>query len=165
MHYSLKILTKKQRKMVFHNIKSKYPSLMKNQECKEGKNRMVQGQQGEQCYLIRIINTFQNWTQGKKARIWAPIKDEVQQYLVYKTLCLWSLLPVWLAMHKHWNSHHHDYQQLMKVQRLRGHPDSIVTATTHVEKIVRRFRAIVLHHQETRMQGLYQNVMHIQYTL
>jgi hypothetical protein len=58
---------KKQRKMVYHSIKSKYPSLRKNQECKEGENRMVQGQQeGEQCYLIRIISTLQNWTQGKR---------------------------------------------------------------------------------------------------
>jgi hypothetical protein len=40
--------------------------MRKNQECKKGENRMVQGEQeGKQCYLIRIISTFQNWTWGK----------------------------------------------------------------------------------------------------
>jgi hypothetical protein len=34
----------------------------------------------------------------------------------------------------------------------RGHPDSIVIASTHVEKIVRRFGTIILHHQKTKAQ-------------
>ena len=77
-----KILMKKQRKMVFHRIKSKYPSLRKNQE---GENRMVQGQQGEQCYLSRIISIFQNWMWGKRQGIESGYKMKVSN--------TWSISP------------------------------------------------------------------------
>jgi isopenicillin N synthase-like dioxygenase len=59
-------LQKKKKEDGLFSIKSKHPSLRKKQECKKSKNRIVQGKQEEQqCYLIRIISTFQNWTHGK----------------------------------------------------------------------------------------------------
>ena len=149
----LKVLMKKQSKMVFRNIKSKYPSLMKNEECKEGENKMAQWQQeGQQCYLIRNIGTFQNRTQGKRQGFEPRYKMKFSNTWSIRPRVCDRCCPSGSPGNKHWNSHHHDFQQWMKVQRLRGHPDSIVTASTHVEKTVWRFRANLIHHQETNAQ-------------
>ena len=144
---------KKQRKMVFHNIKSKYASLTKNQECKEGENRMVQGQQeGEQCYLIRTISTFQSWTQGNRkgfeprykmkfGNTWSTRPRVCDRCCLSRSPGTNTETAFIMTVNSGW-----------KGRGYRGHPHSIVTASTHVEKTVRRFRTIILHHQETNAQ-------------
>ena len=138
--------------MVFHSIKSKYPSLRKNQECKEGENRMVQVQQeGEQCHLIRTISTFQNWTHGKRQGFEPRYKMKFGiNWSISPRVCDCSYLSgspgtnietANMIINGGWKGR--DY---------RRHPHAIVTASTHVEKIVRRFGTIILHHQKTKAQ-------------
>ena len=156
---------KRQRKRVFHSIKSKYPSLRKNQECKEAKNRMVQRQQeGLQCYLITIISTFQNWTQGKRQGIEPGY--EMKFGITWSTSpracdrCCMSGSPgtttgtAIMTINSGWKS-----------RGYRGHAASIVTAFHSCWKNSKKIRDTYRPSSKDKSTAPYENVRHIKYIL